>query len=494
MPQLDLGSFTTTITDTFANLKLAIPPVDTSALVEAEKTAESTAQKIIEYLSGGDLAKALESSNAPILGYALLWEKLRERLVGHSIIPDMVEEIKEQLNIVEQILANAGLNLRAFGDATQAALNLQVFRGGTGRPEGGPGGMLPEIDLFAGGGGGGGEDVNRLSEAHQRLIDKMTAENAVLTVAKQLYADQSAGLAEIEAQLKIESALRDNKITQQEAERSGLAKLLQTNRDLTLSIEGVEKVKRSTGEEMALLQARIDAGGRETEQYRIQVRQLAIKARYGQEAADAALAQSTAVEKLSSQLQATTIERDLADIVEQQRLLLQYGGQETEQYRTQLRLLELKRDLGLESVSQIPQELQEQARLAEQQATALEKLGERQAMLNDLFRETSNLFASSAARGIADATFQAKSFADAMQDVVRSFARAVTEALIFRTIMLAIGSPGTAGQAGTGFLGFLFAGGTGGETAAAGQGAAAAGNVSVFQRKQHGGSVSPGRL
>lgn len=137
------------------------------------------------------------------------------------------------------------------------------------------------------------------------------------------------------------------------------------------------------------------------------------------------------------------------------------------------------------------------------QLDILRQMGQAQALLNrqialappaieqvsvayDLAAEAQQLFARSAASGISDAVFEAKSLGQALEDVAKSFGKAILEALAFRAIMAGIDA---------------FAGSFGGSSGAALAGASAGGGPTplfspniIPPGRAAGGPVSPGMV
>lgn len=99
-------------------------------------------------------------------------------------------------------------------------------------------------------------------------------------------------------------------------------------------------------------------------------------------------------EKLRRENALSQREQSLRDEADKNRLILQYRGEETEELRIQLRLLELKRDLGEDAA----RELEDEVRTIENQNTRIERqrelYRENQQVIEGISRELSDAFIS----------------------------------------------------------------------------------------------------
>ena len=107
----------------------------------------------------------------------------------------------------------------------------------------------------------------------------------------------------------------------------------------------VEQERLAISAEVATLKAQAAAGGRETEDLRVQVAYLEDLADGGREYAEALAAARREQEAARSAAQAAAAEANIEDQIADLRLVAQFGGQETEEYVRQQAALQLKLEL-----------------------------------------------------------------------------------------------------------------------------------------------------
>ena len=132
----------------------------------------------------------------------------------------------------------------------------------------------------------------------------------------------------------------------------------------------VEQERLAISAEVATLKAQAAAGGRETEDLRVQVAYLEDLANGGRKYAEALAAARREQEAARSAAQAAAAEANIEDQIAGLRLVAQFGGQETEEYHRQVAILQLKRELGKENVDLSAQELALAEKLVQAQTSA----------------------------------------------------------------------------------------------------------------------------
>jgi hypothetical protein len=186
-------------------------------------------------------------------------------------------------------------------------------------------------------------------------------------------------------------------------------------------------------------------------------------------------AEIVSTERLRTVLTEVEAARDLSTTIAQQRLLLQYNGKETEEYRVQVRLLELRAQHN----GTVSPAMEQQVRFLERQATELERMVASQELFNEAFKNA----AAEIQREFVD-TFEAiysggiDSFSDLASEIKRIFIRLAAEMtalLLFKPEVALQGLGLLGGAAGSaGAYGGLATVGTPGGGAVTAQQAAAA--------------------
>jgi hypothetical protein len=172
-------------------------------------------------------------------------------------------------------------------------------------------------------------------------------------VAKKLEETERSITSEKDAQEKIQSRQLElsQALTQAELERATLLgkrrAALQTEETTTTAVgnatrDFVSKIK----EKIALTELAIQFGGRETEEFRIQAAILEAKNDLGKRYNSTIEALVIKFEKMKTVLEETKLQDSLDQSIQKQELLLKFGGQETEQFRIQLALMEAELDTG----------------------------------------------------------------------------------------------------------------------------------------------------
>lgn len=278
---------------------------------------------------------------------------------------------------------------------------------------------------------------------------------------------QKQAVQDITDAIEVENALTRGTITLEQARAAGLdvlAEKLQAQKRLAEDLEKTLAVRAGAADEAAQLQLVVDARGRETEELRVQQALLKAKQDIDADAATIVETEVRALEKVRTKLDQIHAARDLGDTIEQQRLLLHFGGQETQEYRVQLRLLELKRELGDEAAAG----LEEQVRLLESQTTQIEKAAEGQRLfigaIENALENVQAAFADTFEQIFRGGIDSFSDLASAVKDIFIRLAAEIAALMTIRPLL----APLTAGLGAGGF------GGAGSLAAALGFGGAGA--------------------
>jgi hypothetical protein len=230
---------------------------------------------------------------------------------------------------------------------------------------------------------GDGAAVARLSEdydaaeAHFERVREAAAKRAAARAAEAQAVSQI-----LQIQRQIQRGLTDG-------EREQLAEIL----NQTGILQAQADIRRGTED----IGARIAAEGRETEELRVQLQLIQLRARHGDDVAAGLEAQVRTQEKLRTELEQTQAAANLDDQLQQIQLVTEFAGRESEEYLYQIELLKLKKSTN----DQITDSLRDQARelarersgqrFGAEQRQLEQQIVESRAMLGAGGRETSGI-------------------------------------------------------------------------------------------------------
>lgn len=298
-------------------------------------------------------------------------------------------------------------------------------------------------------------------------IAKLQEEAAGTKLLSAAYSENAAAVRDAEIAIAAQTKIRSLDIEAGSKQARQIVELTKSIRENEDAIK-LRKTIIASAEEAKQLALVIKARGRETEELRVQQALLKVNAEQGDKAAKAAEKQFRATEAERSAAALSEEQAAIEDIIDQQRLLLRYGSDESEEYRVQLRLLQLKQS----GVKEITPEMEKQVRLLEQQATGISAQEDAAKKIQELYENAlegiqdsfTDMFAELYSGGIT--SFE--ELALSIKDVFVRLAAELTTLLIFRPVILGMAGAGATGAAGG-------AGGAGGLAAMFGLGAAGAG-------------------
>lgn len=291
-------------------------------------------------------------------------------------------------------------------------------------------------------------EAKRLAEQRREGLADLEAEVAGQAKLAEAHSRGADAVRQVEIAIEAFEKIRNLKLSEDSEEAGRILELVARNSDLAASIELV-KAAQAQNLEQGILRAEIAAGGRQTEQLRIQVELLKDKAKLGEKNAAALAGETRETQKLVTERNRINAASDLSDTIAQQQLLLNAAGEETEQYRIQLRLLQLKQS-GIENITP---EMRRQVVELEKQATQLQEL-----------QKTENLFGEAvenATQSIQSAFTDAyenilsggvNTFGELAAEIKRIFIRLAAEIAALMTIRPLLAPLAGAGAAGFGGL------------------------------------------
>lgn len=287
------------------------------------------------------------------------------------------------------------------------------------------------------------------TEASKRSegIAKLQEEAAGTKLLSAAYSENAAAVRDAEIAIAAQIKIRSLDIaagSKQERQIVELTKSIRENEDAIK----LRKTIIASGEEAKQLALIIKARGRETEELRVQQALLKVRAEQGDKAAKAAEKQIRATESARSTAALSEEQSAIEDIIDQQRLLLRYGSDESEEYRVQLRLLQLKQS----GVKDITPEMEKQIRLLEQQATGISAQEDAAQKIQSLYENAlegiqdsfTTMFEELYSGGIT--SFE--ELALSIKDIFIRLAAELTTLMIIRPAVLGLAGAGGAGGAG----------------------------------------------